>query len=159
MWVSLISWCGTPPVIINQFWFSFSQTVDNINHAFSSWRMKFWLLDLDGRVMQWEIFLVLDSRLSKSLVYPCWLCSRRRRRSPDLNFVMVEVLGNLCWLFYWKFNSSTYDEFTSFGKLLLDGFPKIESHFELLMNFVKPSCFIIVYYIKIFFVSLIICGI
>lgn len=50
-------------------------------------RTKFWLLDLDGRVTLWEIFLVSGLRLWRFLVSLFWLSSRRRRRNRDLKCV------------------------------------------------------------------------
>lgn len=54
-------------------------------------RTRFWLLDLDERVMPSVIFLVLDSRLWRFLVSPSWLSSRRKRRS--LGRKLFSVLG------------------------------------------------------------------
>lgn len=50
-------------------------------------RTKFWLLDLDGRVTLWEIFLVSGLRLWRFLVSLFWLSSRRRRRNRGLKCV------------------------------------------------------------------------
>jgi len=50
-------------------------------------RTKFWLLDLEEKVMLWEIFPESGLRLLKFLVSLFWLFSRRRRRSQGLKFV------------------------------------------------------------------------
>lgn len=53
------------------------------------YRMKFWSLDLDERVMQWEIFPELGSRWWRYPVFLYWPFSRRRRRNQDLKLSEV----------------------------------------------------------------------
>lgn len=86
--------------------------------------MKCWSLDLDVRVMPWEIFLVSDSRWWRCLVYLSLPSLRRKRRSLDLKsfffffsfpgWVVLEFLMN-----YWNALSQLCEQFIYFNCIIV----------------------------------------
>lgn len=70
-------------------------------HLINAWRVwcrtRFWLQDLDGRGMLWEISLESGSRLWRYLVFLCSLSLRRKRKSQGLRLIVGGLIFACLW--------------------------------------------------------------